>query len=247
MDIHTPSQWKKIVAAGCTHGHLQHPLLIEQVSTFIDHWEPEIRVHLGDVVDTTAFRSGAKGTPDERADPEPDMNAAAALFKRWQPTHYTQGNHCHRLQRAMHSTSAIVAHSARLIWDEIMGALPAQCVVTPYHIRSNWVRIGGHFYGHGFMFSMQAVRDHAEMLGGPVVMAHVHRPESIRARTLDSQVSHCVGTLADIERMDYASQRRATLQWGHGLIYGYADQVTGRSQLWLAQSAPGELLPLPSV
>lgn len=245
MDIHVPSTWKKIVAIGCTHGHLGHPLLIPQALSFIEAWEPDIRVHLGDVVDTTAFRAGAKGTPDEQADPEPDTNAASALFKRMRPTHYTQGNHCHRLKRAMGSTSAIVAHSARLIWEEIIGALPQGCVVTPYDIRKNWVRIGGHFFGHGFMYNMQAVRDHAEMCGGPVVMAHLHRAEASVSRTLQGGVSYCVGTLADIDQMDYASQRRATLQWGHGLIYGYVSE--NQSKLYLAQSAPGELLPLPTV
>lgn len=245
MDIHVPSQWKKIVAIGCTHGHMEHPVIVPQALAFIEAWNPEYRVHLGDVVDTTAFRAGAHGTTDEAADPTPDVNAAAAVLKRMQPTHFTEGNHDHRLQRAMHSPSAIVQHSARLIWDEITGALPAGCKVTPYHIRHNWVRIGGHYWGHGFMYNMQAVRDHAEMLGGPVVMAHLHRPESSVARTLQGGVSYCVGTLADIDKMEYASQRRATFQWGHGLIYGYVSE--NKSQLWLAQSAPGELLPLPSV
>lgn len=244
MDIHVPSQWKKIVALGCTHGHLQNELLVAQSVDFIDRWNPDYRIHLGDVVDTTAFRGGARGTPDEREDPTPDVNAAASLFQRMRPTHYTQGNHCHRLQRAMHSTSAIVAHSARLIWKEIIGALPQGCVVTPYDIRRNWIRLGGHWFGHGFMYNMQAVRDHAEMLGGPVVMAHLHRPEASVARTLQGGVSYCVGTLADIDKMDYARQRRATFQWGHGLIYGYVSE--NKSQLWLAQSAPGELLNLPN-
>ncbi len=124
-----------------------------------------------------------------------------------------------------------------------MDALPAYCRVTPYDIRHNFVRIGGHFYGHGFMFGMNATKEHAEMLGGPVVMVHTHRPEIVRARTLNQDVSINAGTLADIDKLTYSHQKRSTLQHGHGLVYGYF--CDGRSQLWLAQSAPGQLLPLP--
>lgn len=247
IDIHVPSPWESIVLLGCTHGHLQDPLLCEQALVFIEKYKPVHRVHLGDALDTTAFRSGAPGTPDEREDPVKDLNHAAEFFKRMEPTVFTRGNHDARLEDAMNSTSGLVAACARHIWEEVVASLPKQCKITPYDIEYNWVRMGAHLVGHGFMYGVNATRDHAEMLGSPAIVAHTHRPEEVRARTLNQGISYNVGTLSGIRGMGYARRRRATLQWGHGLVYGYVDNQNHRSQLWLAQSAPGDLLPLPAV
>ena len=82
------------------------------------------------------------------------------------------------------------------------------------------------------------MRDHCEMYGRSVLMAHTHRPEQVRGRTIGSPMGTCVGTLMRIQDAAYARHRRATLRWAHGCAFGEycADAV----QTWLATPVKGE-------
>jgi len=236
--------YRRITAMGCTHGDLVHPAALDSALGFVERYKPDIRVHLGDLIDTAAFRSGAKGTSDEGQEIAPDYAAGIDLLQRYRPTHVTWGNHDVRLLDLATHPSAIVAHAAGTLWNQLVATAEEVGAKTrPYDIELGWFRIGGHYWGHGYMYNVSAVRDHAEMLGGPVVMAHIHRPEESRARTLNQSSSYCVGSLADFRRMSYARRRRATLQWGHGLVFGEVSEK--ESRLWLSQSAPGEPLHFP--
>jgi len=238
------NKWRKIVAIGCTHGNLVHPLVLDSVMAFSDRYKPEIRIHLGDLLETTAFRSGARGTKDESVEIAPDYAAGIDLIKRWEPTHITWGNHDVRLLELATNPSAIVSHAAGTLWNQLVATAEEVGAKTrPYDVINGWFEIGAHSWGHGYMYNVSAVRDHAEMLGRRCVIAHIHRPEMSRARTINQEPSYCVGTLANIERMHYARRRRATTQWGHGCVFGEVSE--GRSQLWLASSAPGQQIRFP--
>jgi hypothetical protein len=242
------SKWERIVAIGCTHGNLVHKEVLDSALAFVDRYKPTIRVHLGDLLETTAFRSGARGTKDEGVEIAPDYAAGIDLIERYQPTHITWGNHDVRLLDLATSPSAIVSHAAGTLWNQLVSKADEVGAKTkPYDIELGWFRIGGHYWGHGYMYNVSAVRDHAEMVGGPIVMAHIHRPEESRARTFNQDPSYCVGTLANIRQMHYARRRRATMQWGHGMVFGEVCEMKngGKSRLWLAQSAPNELLQFP--
>jgi len=88
----------------------------------------------------------------------------------------------------------------------------------PYNIRS-YVEIGGTKFLHGYMFNVQAIRDHAETYGRCVI-GHLHRVGQERARTLDGVSGYCVGMLARFD-MEYAMTRRATLAWSQGFAFGH--------------------------
>lgn len=211
---------------------------------FVDRYKPDLRVDLGDILDTAAFRSGARGTSDEAREIAPDFNAGVKWIRRYRPTHIAWGNHDIRLLKLATAPQAIVAHAATQLWNDLqLTADEVGAKTVPYDIELGWFKFGGYYYGHGYMYNVSAVRDHAEMLGGPVVMAHVHRPEEVRARTLNQQSSFCVGTLADVHKLEYARHRRATLQWGHGCVFGEVSE--DQSKLWLAKSAPGEPIQFP--
>ena len=205
------------MAVGCTHGYKASLPRLAEVLAFRDRYQPELRFELGDIVDTAAFRGGALGTPDGAEDPRPDHKHGLDWLDQYKPTHISWGNHCVRLYELSQSPSAIVAYAASTLWNGLTSkAEELKAKTVPYDIGKGWFNIGGVFWGHGYMYNINAVRDHAEMLGGPVVMAHLHKPEAVPGRTLANSMSYCVGTLADVDSMHYARRRRATTRAGRG-------------------------------
>lgn len=235
-------KWKRVVAMGCTHGELAHPEIQAQALAFVKRFKPHIRFELGDVLDTAAFRSGARGTPDEGRAVGPDRNSGIAWLEAYNPTHITWGNHDARLVDLAKSTNAVIAHAASALWGELQHAA-RHAQTREYDFERNWFEMGGRFWGHGFWYNADAVRDHAEYLGGPVVMAHLHAPQQVSGRTRNPSPSFCVGTLADIDKLGYARRRRATAAWGHGLVFGEVSDKS--SQLWLASCVKGDSLRFP--
>jgi hypothetical protein len=232
------------MAVGCTHGELAHAGIQEQVLKFCKAFKPEIRMDLGDVLDTAAFRRGAKGTPDEARDPAPDYWAAVRWIERYEPTHIAWGNHDVRLLDLAESPNGIIAHAASSLWHSLQDtAAKIKAKTVPYDFEKGWFELGGTFWGHGYWYNEQALRDHAEYLGGPVVMAHIHTPQELVGRTRRPSKSYCVGTLADIDKLSYARRRRATSRWGHGLVFGEISDT--ESRLWLASCPKGEKLHFP--
>ncbi|CAB4140122.1 MPP_superfamily domain containing protein [uncultured Caudovirales phage] len=239
--------WKRVIAIGCTHGYKASLPRLREVLAFVARYQPEYRFELGDLVDTEAFRSGAKGTPDEGKDPRPDQQHGLDWLDQYAPTHIAWGNHDVRLLELSSHPSAIVAYAASTLWGQLTSkADELKAKTVPYDIEKGWHYLGGVAWGHGYMYNVNAVRDHAEMLGCPVVMAHLHKPEATPGRTVKDSMSYCVGTLSDIDSMHYARRRRATLQWGHGCVWGeICDGKKPESNLYLTRSVKGEPLRFP--
>jgi len=237
-------KWRKVVAVGCTHGDLANKKIQGQVLDFVERYKPEIRFELGDLVDTAAMRAGARGTKDEARPLAPDYNAGIEWLDRYKPNRVAFGNHDWRLVELADSPNAIVAQAAGSLWEGIqkkVRELKAQ--TREYDFKHGWFEEGGTFWGHGYWFNENAVRDHAEYLGGPVVMAHLHRDQQVNGRTRKNSKSFCVGTLADIDAMKYARRRRQTAAWGHGLVFG--EMCDTQAALWLASCQQGEDLRFP--
>ena len=234
--------WKKWMAVGCSHGDQIDPEARKAVLTFRDRWKPDTTFHLGDFLDLAAFRSGAVNDPnsaDRAASVSDDLSAGIDFLHELRPQHILFGNHEARLYKLAASPNALAAHAATLTLQAIEDAAKKLKARTyPYHIRS-YAELGGTKFLHGYMFNVQAIRDHAETYGN-CVLAHLHRVGSERARTLDGATGHCTGMLARFD-MEYASTRRATLGWSQGFAYGfYNDKTTTvntcerkHSQPWL--------------
>jgi hypothetical protein len=237
-------KWRRFMALGCTHGDLADPSRLDEAIAFRDRFQPEIKFDLGDVADTRAFRSGARGSKDGASDPVPDRNAAAGWIRRYEPTHLTWGNHDWRLVEWQNHPDAVVAFAASLIWEELQKAVrEVHAKTRPYHIEKGWFKMGGVHWGHGWMFNQNAVRDHAEMVGGRVVIAHLHTPEQVPGRVIGAGSSACVGTLSDVDKMTYADRNRSKTRWGAGIAFGEISERDTR--LWLASARPGEPLIFP--
>jgi hypothetical protein len=227
-------EWKKFLAIGCTHGHLIDEHAFHSVLDFADRWKPHTRIHHGDYTDATAFRTGAIGTPDEAAVISPDLNKALECLKLYRPSILINGNHDDRLWKNCFHHHAIVAHCAQSIVNDIRKLVAKlKCHhIDHYDIRRSWFQLGDTKLGHGFMYSENAIRDHAEAVG-KCLIAHLHTVGMQVGRTLERPVGYCVGSLADFNKMEYAKARRATLRWSQGLAIGeYNDKET---VMWLIE------------
>ena len=224
-------KWKKFLAVGCSHGNLIDPRASAAVLDFRQRWKPDTVAHLGDFIDTAAFRAGAKGTSDESAPIEPDIEAGLHFLSELRPNIILNGNHEARLWRLQNHHNAIVADCAGQIINRIrMKADKLKATfIEGWSIR-DYATIGNFKLMHGYMFSENACRDHAEAHGN-VIFAHTHRAGMAKGRRDDSPTGYCVGTLSNIPNMDYASARRATLSWAGGFVWGeYTDT---RAVCWL--------------
>ena len=215
------------MAVGCSHGNLIDPTAADAVLRFRDRWKPATVAHLGDFVDTAAFRSGATGSSDESEPIGPDIDAGLAFLGLLRPTLVFNGNHEARLWRLQNHHNAIVSDCAGQIINRLRMAttrLKAE-YVEDWGIRA-WRRLGNYLLGHGYLFGESFLRDTAESHGNTII-AHAHRAGMATGRRSDAATAYCVGTLSDIPNMDYASARRSTLSWAAGFVWGeYTDTQT---------------------
>ena len=231
-------KWRKLMAVGCSHGGLIDKESAQAVLKFKEIWKPEKTIHLGDFIDTAAFRAGAKGTKDESEPIGPDIDSGLSFLKALRPTLIFNGNHEARLWRlAQHHNAIIRELSGDLIMKiRTRAAICRAEYVEDWSIRS-WRKIGNYKFGHGYLYSENFLRDTAEAHGNCVV-AHAHRCGSANGRRDDAATAFCVGTLANIPVMDYASARRSTLAWSAGFVWGeYTDD---RAVIWLHRQPQGE-------
>jgi hypothetical protein len=217
-------RYKRVMAVGCSHG---------------EKFRPEVRFELGDLIDTACFRTGATGTKDESHSSKEDHARAVSWIREYEPTHIAWGNHDWRLYDMMTHPKAIVSDLASQLWTSLeLEAEKVRAKTVPYDIEDGWHYLGGRAWGHGYMYNSFAVRDHAEMLGMPVVMAHLHAPQQIRGRTINNTESFCVGAMADDRKLTYGRRRRNSLTHGHGLVYGELSET--ESHLWLIHAENGK-------
>ena len=233
-------KYKRWMGIGCSHGSLIDPKAFEAVQKFKRIFKPERRIHLGDICDYAAFRTGAHGTRDEAQALGPDIAAGARLIREYEPTDVLIGNHDERVWKLANHPNAIIAHAAACSRNEFLTACEkakVRRIVDSYDINSSWIEIGDTKFLHGWMYSENAMRDHAEHFG-KCVIAHLHVAGIGNARRSDHAICYCVGTLASVPMMEYAKNRRATARWSHGFCYGeYSDTDC---KIWLSQAPQGQ-------
>lgn len=224
--------WERVMGLGCVHGHLANPESQAKALDFKRRWRPKYTFELGDVFDTTAFRSGARGGPDESEPIAPDYKAGIEWLRKIEPTHFCFGNHEDRLFKLAHHPNAIVSHCASIVLNGIYDTLrEMHCDSREYDIRRGWFELGGVRWGHGYMFNEMALRDHAEVFGSCVI-AHLHKPGEATGRRVDGARALCVGTLSSIPAMAYAKTFKSRLAWGPGLVWG--EVCEDEARLWLS-------------
>jgi predicted phosphodiesterase len=208
------------MAVGCSHGKHLSPTARAAVLEFKRRWKPEEVLHLGDWADTTCWRAGARGNSDETKPHQPDIDAGLDFLEQLGATVIILGNHEHRIWVAAQHYNAIVRELAEKTIAEIEKfAADHHARLLPYHPQRGVHCLGGTKFMHGIVYNENAVRDMAEMFGS-VVFGHTHRAGVARGRRDDNPLGICVGTLAQVENMDYAQFRKSTLSWSAGIAYG---------------------------
>ena len=231
-------KWKRFLAVGCSHGNLVDPKSAEAVLEFKARWKPDTIAHLGDFVDVSAFRGGAKGTSDESEPITPDIDAGLLFLEKLRPTILMNGNHEARLWRLQNHHNAIVADCAGQIVNRIrMKADKIKArYVQGWSIR-DYAKLGDYKLMHGYIFNENACRDHAEAHGN-IIFAHTHRAGVAKGRRDDNPTGLCVGTLSDIPNMDYASANKSTHSWCAGFVWG--EYTDNRAVCWLHEQPQGQ-------
>ena len=214
------------MAVTCSHGHLINHAVAEQALKFRDEYKPHTVLHLGDFLDETAFMGKALGADSREAstDMTADLARGLGFVERLRPDVLFLGNHDTRAFDLSDHPREIIALAARSVVreiEEVARKLKADLVpYTGVRDRASWRMLGDTAFGHGIFYSMRAGEDHALMLGCPVVFGHTHRLEVQASRSHGGYPAYNIGLLGDINKMEYASRRRATTMWQNGWAYG---------------------------
>lgn len=220
-------KWKRWLACACSHGPFICPKARTALLKFKANYRPDHTMHLGDFCDVTALRGGANGTKDEAADIEDDLKAGLTFLVELEPQWIFMGNHEARLECFLEHQNALKAFVAgRIIGDIHFVRDQLKAELIPYHIDHGWRQLGNFNFGHGYMYCEAAIRDHAEYVGN-CVFGHLHRPGEERGRRRGGATGYCIGLMADIAQLKYATTRKATSKWQNAFAYGeYCDTAT---------------------
>jgi predicted phosphodiesterase len=218
------NKWKKFMAVGCNHGSWADPTAIAGVLKFKSRWKPDLRIHLGDYMDTTSFRSGA-GIKDHIEDIKDDLLKGVEFLTQFEPTLLFNGNHDIRVWESLDDSNAHRRFAAQEIIEKIRKSISKKTeFVEDYNITTSIRTVGDTNFLHGFMYNDNGVRDHAAHFG-KCVIAHLHKVTVAPASRMDSPVGYCVGYLGNEAKFEYATRRRAISQWTHGFAWGeYSDK-----------------------
>lgn len=240
-------RWQKALVVGCSHGLNIDSEARAAVLRFRRAFKPDYVAHLGDWIDTAAFRRGAVGTQDQSADCKADREAGKQFLRELEPTTVFCGNHEHRLWSCTgHWDARIKDHTTTIVEgleDFVREELHAQLITYDCAILA-WRALGDYKLGHGYLYNETAARDMAEAHGN-IVFAHTHSPQSMHGRRDDNPIGLNVGTLTRMQNMDFAHTRRKTLSWGGGFVWGFFHQR--KAQLWLHDNGQKNEWVLPKI
>lgn len=213
------------------------------VLDFKDAFKPDTVVHLGDFCDTAALRAGASTSSDQYV--PMDLDIGIQHLKQLRPTHVCLGNHEDRIPQLCNDHRTIVReYGIKLMAAMVDGIRDAGAEHwQPYDMEQGF-DIGGYRYMHGTLYGENCIRDAAETYGN-VVFGHSHRPGMATARNAAGAIGYNTGWLGDVSMAGYAKNRRSTLSWKQGFVWGYykGDQ----SVLWQHIQPKGQtewILPL---
>lgn len=215
---------KRVLACACSHGEYVNETAQAEFLAFKKDFNPDIVIHLGDFIDTSAWRRGAKGTSDGSRDVARDVEAGFEFLEEIEPNIVALGNHDNRPYDFVNDPDARIRDAAqRLVKDIETRLADLRTRVFPMstiHSPKGWFELGGHVWGHGVMYNQQSSRDHVELHGKSCVVAHNHKLTRQPGRVMREYSGFSVGCLCNKPAMDYARHRRETASWQNGWLFG---------------------------
>ena len=107
---------RRFIVCSDIHGNMQDPVAIKAILSFIDDFNPEIRVINGDLYDFASLRKGASDE-DRALSLRDDIDAgnkfAEQFFKHGKENYFLRGNHDERLYHLATNTTGLVRDYAQ--------------------------------------------------------------------------------------------------------------------------------------
>lgn len=226
--------WKRFMVVGCSHASHADRVALDAIIDARNKFKPERFFHAGDFTDTLAWMASNKDGEGEAVDD--DISLGIQHLQELGITDALGGNHEVRLWKYLESPNQIKAYASLKAIEALeSGIKKIGATFTKYEGVYSKVQIGNAIITHGTIFNENSARDMAEMYCSNsvnlVISAHTHRCAYAKGRRDDNPTGINVGTLTRERSLDYSLQRRATLGWSQGFVWGeYSDD---RTVAWL--------------
>ena len=246
-------KYKTFIAVGDNHGHLVDLHAQQALEQFLKKNPCDIRIHLGDLNDFGAWRTGSSKAEQEEGT-DCDLQAGREFLRILRPTIFHYGNHDKRALEQMESRVGDTAECAERAVRSVLDSLDAVgCreiysykVVGPKKKDVNLHRHGKLVTTHGFNAGMNATRNTAAKLGRPgdvVIHGHTHDFHLVTIEHLEAPI---VGVSAmcmmNVDLAEYSHTRPATTRWTNGWAYGVIEERTGLCKVWTAHKFLGKFV-----
>ena len=212
--------YKRFVYVSDTHGDCIDPKAERAFFKFLAEYNPQIRIHGGDLWDMRPLRRGAC-EEEKREKLRNDFDCGIEFLSRYRPTNMLLGNHDIRLWNLARDGFGLQQEYAQNLVGEAEGVFAKlKCPVLPYDKRLGVLQIGKLKAIHGYATGPYAARRQAQAYGN-VLAGHTHDIASCSIEDVTAHTCHICGCLALLD-MPYNSTQIGALRhrqgWGMGVI-----------------------------
>jgi hypothetical protein len=212
-------KWKRFFGVSCSHAKMVDRSAWAAMLKAKKAFDPHFCFHLGDFIDTTGWRSGAKGA-DLADDYRGDISTGLTHLGQLEPQLVLCGNHEARLWRELSNPDGRIAGLASDLIQHIRKhVVKGKAEFVEYNGIFQARQLGNFLLTHGSIFNVNACRDMAETYGN-IIFGHTHTAGSQMGRHISRPQGINIGTLTDSGNMDYAHGRRQTFAWRQAWVYG---------------------------
>ena len=218
---------ERFVIVGDTHGDEIEPEIEVKFFDWLREFNPQIRIHGGDVWNFAALRK--KASPDERTTAlAPDFKAGASflgrLFAGGTDRFFLRGNHDERIYCCSKTaTDAALAHYATSMCSSIEHLMrKSKAKMLPYDSRGGVLDVKGLRGLHGYASGIGAARKFA-FVYGDCFFCHTHSMDSCPVEKYpEPAVARGSGCLCKIDQV-YNQTQIGKLRHENGWLYGFTD------------------------
>ena len=214
---------RRFCIVGDTHGDEIDPVCEDAFFAWLSDWNPEIRIHSGDLFDFSAIRNGAS-QEDKAKSMKPDYDAgmrfARKLFAGGEQKFLLRGNHDERLWDLQFKQDGVLKDHAEKQINEIGKFMKRWGVkMLPYDARLGVLRIGKLQVIHGFRSGVGAAKAHATIYRG-CIFGHTHSQDIAPVENLNGPaLAMGTGCMCKID-MPYNARQTNKLRHQQGWVYG---------------------------
>lgn len=218
---------RRFVICGDNHGQEIDPIVEAAFFKWLAEWNPEIRIHSGDLFDFSPLRNGASQEDKSQSmadDYKEGMSFAKRLFAGGDTKVFLRGNHDERLWDLLYRSEGVLRDFAEQKTKEIESTFRSWGVkMLPYDARLGVFKIGKLQVIHGYKSGINATRQHATIYRS-VIHGHDHSQGIVTVENLTGPaLAMGTGCMCRID-MPYNARQTNKLRhqqgWVYGILYG---------------------------